>query len=85
MEEGIFPHSRTVYAPHELEEERRLCYVAITRAKDRLIVTLAKWRTIFGSRQANIPSRFLYEIPEHLLSWEHPQLEHWDETVSYDE
>lgn len=85
MEEGIFPHSRTVYAPHELEEERRLCYVAITRAKDRLIVTLAKWRTIFGSRQANIPSRFLYEIPENLLSWEHPQLENWDETVSYDE
>jgi DNA helicase-2/ATP-dependent DNA helicase PcrA len=84
MEEGIFPHSRTVYAPHELEEERRLCYVAITRAKDRLIATLAKWRTIFGSRQANIPSRFLYEIPEELLSWEHPEVEDWSPAIDYD-
>jgi DNA helicase-2/ATP-dependent DNA helicase PcrA len=70
MEEGLFPHSRTIFAPHELEEERRLCYVGLTRAKERLFITLAKWRNIFGSRQANIPSRFLGEIPEGLLHWE---------------
>lgn len=70
MEEGLFPHSRTIWAPDELEEERRLCYVAITRAKERLHISLAKWRTIYGSRNANIPSRFLGEIPEHLIEWE---------------
>jgi DNA helicase-2/ATP-dependent DNA helicase PcrA len=88
MEEGLFPHSRTVWAPHELEEERRLCYVAITRAKERLYVSLAKWRTIYGSRQANIPSRFLSEIPTHLLSWNKLELDTWldrEERVDYDD
>lgn len=87
MEEGLFPHSRTVYAPHELEEERRLCYVAVTRAKERLFITLAKWRNIFGSRTANIPSRFLSEIPEHLLLWQKLEPERWEreESIDYDE
>ncbi len=70
MEEGLFPHSRTIFAPHELEEERRLCYVAVSRAKERLFLTYARWRNIFGSRQANIPSRFVGEIPEHLADYE---------------
>ena len=67
MEEGLFPHSRATLAPLELEEERRLCYVAITRAKDRLIITHAKYRNIFGSTQTNLPSRFIYEMPQDVL------------------
>ena len=70
MEEGLFPHNRTIGVPHEMEEERRLCYVAITRAKERLIFTLARARSVFGSRNANIPSRFLEEMPKHLLRWQ---------------
>ena len=88
MEEGLFPHSRTVYSPHELEEERRLCYVAVTRAKERLFVSLAKWRTIYGSRHANIPSRFLDEIPARLLSWQKLELDDMpdrDERILYDD
>ncbi len=88
MEEGLFPHSRTIWAPHELEEERRLCYVAITRAKERLFVSLAKWRNIYGSRQANIPSRFLSEVPDHLLSWQRFEPEGWldrEERIDYDD
>ncbi len=67
MEEGLFPHSRATLAPQELEEERRLCYVAITRAKDRLIMTHAKYRTIFGSTQSNLPSRFIQEMPQNVI------------------
>lgn len=67
MEEGLFPHSRATLAPLELEEERRLCYVAITRAKERLVMTHAKYRTIFGSTQTNLPSRFIYEMPQEVL------------------
>ncbi len=67
MEEGLFPHARTLYAPHEMEEERRLCYVGITRAKERLILTHAKYRNIFGTTEVNLPSRFLHEIPAELL------------------
>lgn len=72
LEEGLFPHTLSV-SPEELEEERRLCYVAITRAKTRLYLTLAVARTLFGDRVSNMPSRFLKEIPEHLLEmygWE---------------
>lgn len=83
MEEGLFPHSRTIWAPHELEEERRLCYVAITRAKERLFVSLAKWRNIYGSRQANIPSRFLSEVPDHLLSWQRLEPEYQEDVIEY--
>src|SRR3989344_5642500 len=67
MEEGLFPHSRATLAPLELEEERRLCYVAINRAKDRLIMTYAKYRNIFGSTQTNLPSRFIHEMPQEVL------------------
>ncbi len=70
MEEGLFPHSRTIFAPHELEEERRLCYVAVTRAKERLYLSFAKYRRISGSAQANLPSRFLGEMPQHLLEFQ---------------
>lgn len=67
MEEGIFPHSRSLFNPQELEEERRLCYVGLTRAKDKVFLSFALRRARFGSIQANSPSRFLTEIPEHLL------------------
>lgn len=67
LEEGIFPHSRALQSAQELEEERRLCYVGLTRAKEKVFITFALRRTHFGSIQANSPSRFLAEIPEHLL------------------
>ena len=67
MEEGIFPGHQSMMDPNELEEERRLCYVGITRAKDYLFLTCSKQRTIFGSTSYNPVSRFLQEIPEELL------------------
>ncbi len=69
MEEGLFPHSRTLNQPNELEEERRLCYVGMTRAMDALIVTRARYRRRYGNDmpEASLPSRFLEEIPAHLL------------------
>ena len=67
MEEGIFPGYKSVGEPKELEEERRLFYVGITRAKMRLFLTCAKHRTIFGSTSYNSISRFVTEIPEELL------------------
>lgn len=70
MEEGLFPHSRTTYNPHELEEERRLCYVAVTRAKNHLILTYTKYRRIFGSSSATLPSRFISEIPIGCTDWQ---------------
>jgi DNA helicase-2/ATP-dependent DNA helicase PcrA len=67
MEEGIFPHSRCLDENREgLEEERRLCYVGMTRAEDRLYLSGARSRLLFGSVQANGFSRFLWEIPEGL-------------------
>ena len=67
MEEGIFPGYKSISEPKELEEERRLCYVGITRAKENLFLTNSKQRTIFGSTSCNQPSRFLKEIPKELL------------------
>jgi DNA helicase-2/ATP-dependent DNA helicase PcrA len=67
MEEGLFPHSRAVDGREELEEERRLCYVGMTRAMEKLYLTHARRRRIFGDYQFNPPSRFLSEIPVHLL------------------
>ena len=67
MEEGIFPGYKSIAEPKELEEERRLCYVGITRAKNRLFLTCSKQRTIFGSTSCNPVSRFLKEIPHNLL------------------
>ncbi len=66
LEDGIFPHLRSLGEPDELEEERRLCYVGITRAQERLCLSHAWCRTIWGSTQYNPPSRFLKEIPEDL-------------------
>jgi DNA helicase-2/ATP-dependent DNA helicase PcrA len=67
LEEGIFPHIRSLGDPDELEEERRLCYVGITRAQERLYLCHAWSRTLFGSTDYYQPSRFLHEIPEELV------------------
>ncbi len=67
MEEGIFPHARTLMNETELEEERRLCYVGITRAKERLFLTSTRMRSIYGNTVMYPPSRFLTEIPQTLL------------------
>ncbi|HSJ34032.1 MAG TPA: DNA helicase PcrA [Acidimicrobiia bacterium] len=67
MEEGVFPHMRTLGEPHELEEERRLAYVGITRAQDRLFITSAASRMLYGGTNYNRRSRFLDEIPGHLV------------------
>ena len=63
MEDGLFPHARTQDDPRALEEERRLCYVGMTRAESRLILTSARRRLVFGEYQNTEPSRFLFEIP----------------------
>jgi DNA helicase-2/ATP-dependent DNA helicase PcrA len=68
MEEGLFPHSRTLMEPTELEEERRLCYVGITRAKQKLFLTFAARRLYFGQRNSNMVSRFVLDIPENLYT-----------------
>jgi DNA helicase-2/ATP-dependent DNA helicase PcrA len=68
LEEGIFPHSRSALSGAELEEERRLMYVALTRAMEKAYLIHADMRTIFGSTQMNPPSRFLEEIPEVLVT-----------------
>lgn len=67
MEEGIFPNFKVFSNPEELEEERRLCYVGITRAKERLMLTNAKRRILYGQEQCNPPSRFIGEIKGELL------------------
>ncbi|MEA1936550.1 MAG: UvrD-helicase domain-containing protein [Patescibacteria group bacterium] len=67
LEEGLLPHSRSLSDLAEMEEERRLCYVGITRAKKRVYLLFAKTRKIYGSIQANYPSRFISDIPENLL------------------
>ncbi len=69
MEDGIFPHSRSKNSFEELEEERRLCYVALTRAKEHLYLLHAEKRNTFGQSQQNPPSRFLYDIPEELVEF----------------
>ena len=68
MEEGLFPHSRSMLDVNELEEERRLCYVGITRAKKKLYLTYARARLFFGTRSNNLVSRFLSDIPKDLIS-----------------
>ena len=68
MEEGLFPHSRTGAMGEELDEERRLCYVGMTRAMRRLYLSHARRRRVYGSYQFNPPSRFLGEIPAHLIA-----------------
>ncbi|MGC5326221.1 DNA helicase PcrA [Brevibacillus sp. SYSU BS000544] len=67
MEEGIFPHNRALFDDTEMEEERRLAYVGITRAEERLYLTRARMRTLFGRTNTNAASRFFTEIPAELL------------------
>jgi len=69
LEEGLFPHSRTFLNPDDVEEERRLCYVGMTRAMDQLVVTRAVYRRRYGTDlpEASVPSRFLEEIPAELM------------------
>jgi DNA helicase-2/ATP-dependent DNA helicase PcrA len=69
MEDGVFPHMRSLGDPRELEEERRLAYVGITRARQRLYVTRSVMRSAWGTPAFNPPSRFLEEIPAEVLEW----------------
>jgi DNA helicase-2/ATP-dependent DNA helicase PcrA len=73
MEEGIFPHSRTLDDPEELQEERRLAYVGLTRAREILFITRAEYRSDWGAPNYNMASRFLTEIPESVIEWNQPQ------------
>ena len=82
LEEGLFPHSRTLLAPDDIEEERRLCYVGMTRAMDTLVLTRARYRRRYGTDmpEASVPSRFLEEVPQELMqdlgSPQRPQYAH---------
>lgn len=67
LEEGLFPHSRSLLENRELEEERRLCYVGITRARQRLYLTYAGMRALYGGYNSSVPSRFLLELPQELI------------------
>ena len=67
LEEGIVPHDRALSDPDDLEEERRLCYVGITRARERLYLTSTWYRTLFGQRRDSMESRFVREIPDKLV------------------
>jgi DNA helicase-2/ATP-dependent DNA helicase PcrA len=67
MEEGLFPHQRSSEEPGRMEEERRLCYVGITRAREQLVVTSAEVRRLFGNESYNMLSRFVREIPDELI------------------
>lgn len=69
LEEGVFPHAQALFDSGDLEEERRLCYVGVTRAKDHLYLTYAKQRVIFGQRNTATPSRFIFELPEEVLAY----------------
>ena len=76
MEEGIFPHARTLMDEEEIEEERRLCYVGITRAERTLFLSHARMRTVFGHTVSYPPSRFLKEVPRNLIhEFKRPQLQ----------
>jgi DNA helicase II / ATP-dependent DNA helicase PcrA len=68
MEEGLLPHARSLEDPEEMAEERRLCYVGITRAKDRVFLSYAFRRSMWGSSDVATPSRFLRDIPQQLIS-----------------
>ncbi|MCI8419913.1 MAG: UvrD-helicase domain-containing protein [Oscillospiraceae bacterium] len=69
MEEGVFPSGRVIGESEEMEEERRLCYVAMTRAKKRLTMTTARQRMLYGRTSSNLPSRFLEELPAEPIEW----------------
>ena len=73
MEEGIFPHSRTLGDPDELQEERRLAYVGLTRARENLFITRSEYRSSWGAPNYNAASRFLSEIPDSVIEWNQAQ------------
>ena len=75
MEEGVFPHIRSFESANELEEERRLCYVGITRAKEKLFILNAKSRMLFGKSESHIASRFIKEIDSDLINEEEKKIE----------
>jgi DNA helicase-2/ATP-dependent DNA helicase PcrA len=79
MEEGIFPHSRSLFDSDQMEEERRLCYVGMTRAKERLFLLYANSRLLYGGTNHNPPSRFLLEVPSELQS----DASEWGATTNY--
>ncbi len=86
MEEGLFPHARSVEDEEDVEEERRICYVCITRAREKLILTGASRRRVFGEYQATTPSRFLDELPPELVKRIEPvsQAPRWQQTGGYE-
>ncbi len=93
LEEGLFPHASSLINPAELEEERRLCYVGITRAKQQLFLTYCRERMMYGSTQFNPPSRFIFEIPDNLIDFQPlEQVGHkkkwnefdWEKYIRYD-
>src|SRR6202040_1321839 len=86
FEEGVFPHNRSLDEPDEIEEERRLCYVGMTRARETLTLTRAVYRRIYGSErlQGSTPSRFLSEIPSELLDTAEGSLAAAGETRRYE-
>lgn len=73
LEEGLFPYERMDGDASDKEEERRLMYVAVTRAQKKVFLTFASYRTVFGSKNATMPSQFLSDISDDLLSWESPE------------
>ena len=73
LEEGLFPYERETNTETEKEEERRLCYVALTRAERKVFLTYAAYRTVFGSKNATLPSQFLSDIPDYLIESESPE------------
>jgi len=73
VEEGLFPHQRSVEEPGRVEEERRLCYVGITRAREQLVLSCAEVRRLYGTENYNLPSRFIREIPANLLQEVRPK------------
>jgi DNA helicase-2/ATP-dependent DNA helicase PcrA len=85
MEEGLFPHSRSMLDPNQMEEERRLAYVGITRAKRQLFLTYTRSRLFFGQRSNNLPSRFISAIPEKIIDLRIEYRERYEDKVSFDD
>jgi len=83
LEDGVFPHMRSLTEPKELEEERRLAYVGITRAQRRLYLTRSMQRSTWGAPNYNPPSRFLDEVPETLVEWKRAEPQRFTPTGGY--
>ena len=85
LEEGLFPHNNSMESPDEIEEERRLCYVAVTRAKKSLTLVNAKKRMLYGNTNSNLPSRFVSEISDEYLEKDEVRDKVFDKTSMIDE